>query len=164
MKVIANLVIGSDGSTTSNNSSAGLSSKLDRERFHQLRKGAGAILIGGNSARNEPYSSTPVPLFVISKSNKILEISSNEKARILNESPKDAINTIRKLGFTTLLFEGGPNLLLELINEIDELYVTISKKTGDGQVISFDGITRDFVMENKEEIEGEIFYTFKKMT
>ena len=163
MKIIANLVIGSDGSTTSNNSSKALSSKRDRERFHNLRKMADAILIGGNSARNEPYGSTPIPLFVISKSQSISEISSNEKAKIFNRNPKDAVDAIRKLGFKTLLFEGGPNLLLDLINEIDELYITISTATGDGQVISFDGITRNFVMEDKEDDNGEIFYTFKKM-
>jgi riboflavin biosynthesis pyrimidine reductase len=163
VKIIANLVIGADGSTTSNSSSKGLSSKADRERFHALRKSADAILIGGNSARNEPYSVTPIPLFVISKSRDISEVSANEKCEILNVDPKTALEIIRVKGFETLLIEGGPNLLLELIGEINELFITISTATGDGQVISFDGITRNFVMEDKEEVDGEIFYTFKKM-
>ena len=51
----------------------------------------------------------------------------------------------------------------EIIDLVDHLYITISNKTGDGQAISFDGLTRNFVMEDKEVIEDETFYKFKKL-
>jgi riboflavin biosynthesis pyrimidine reductase len=59
-----------------------------------------------------------------------------------------------------VLIEGGPNLLLNLINFVDELYITIANRYGDGQIVSFDGLTREFIMEEMEKIEGEIFYRF----
>ena len=73
MRVLANLVLGSDGSTTLDGSSKALSSASDRKRFHELRTLASAILIGGNTARTEPYASTPVPLVVVTRSGEIPE-------------------------------------------------------------------------------------------
>ena len=162
MTILANLVIGQDGSTTLNGSSTGLSSKVDRERFHKLRIGVDVILIGGNTARNEPYESTPLPLIVISRSNEIAEISQNPDHVIINLEPLAAVEQA-KARFENIIFEGGPNLLLTILEKIDELYITISKQTGDGQVVSFDGLIRDFVMEEKNEIDGEIFYYFKRL-
>ena len=163
MTLIANLIIGADGSTSSDGNSKNLSSSEDRARFHKLRKQSKAIVIGGETARKEPYKSTPLPLYVISRKEKISELEGNNLASIINGDPSIFITKLKNEISGNILFEGGPNLLLELIEEIDELYVTISTATGDGQVISFDGITRDFVMEDKEEVDGEIFYTFKKM-
>jgi hypothetical protein len=64
-RVAANLVIGADGSTTRGGSSRGLSFEADRQRFHQLRGEFDVILVGGNTARSEPYSKTPIPLIVL---------------------------------------------------------------------------------------------------
>jgi riboflavin biosynthesis pyrimidine reductase len=161
MSVMANLVIGIDGSTSRGGSSKALSSQEDRRRFHELRKRANAILIGGETARNEPYENAPLPLIVISRSNEITEISQNPDYEIINLEPLAAVEQAKKR-FENIIVEGGPNLLLKIIEKIDELYITISKQTGDGQIMSFDGITRDFIMENKEEVDGEIFYYFKK--
>ena len=160
MTVLANLVIGLDGSTTSAGSSAKLSSQEDRRRFNELRKRADVILIGGETARKEPYQKTPVPLVVTSKFKEILEINLNEKAEIVNIAPVSSIKYAREKYGETILIEGGPNFLLEVIDEVDELYITISSKNGDGQVVSFDGLTRNFIMEDMEKIDQEIFYKF----
>ena len=160
MTVLANLVIGLDGSTTSAGSSAKLSSQEDRRRFNELRKRADVILIGGETARKEPYQKTPVPLVVTSKFKEILEINLNEKAEIVNIAPVSSIKYAREKYGETILIEGGPNFLLEVIGEVDELYITISSKNGDGQVVSFDGLTRNFIMEDMEKIDQEIFYKF----
>ncbi|MEN9735356.1 MAG: hypothetical protein RL129_66 [Actinomycetota bacterium] len=163
MSMMANLVIGIDGSTSSGGSSKALSSQEDRRRFHELRKRADAILIGGNTARNEPYENTPLPLVVISRSNEITEISQNPEHVIINLEPLAAVEQA-KARFENIIFEGGPNLLLKIIEKIDDLYITISKQTGDGQIVSFDGLTRDFVMEDKVEVDGETFYYFRRLT
>ena len=163
MSVRANLVIGADGSTSSDGSSKKLSSQEDRRRFHELRNGADFIFIGGNTARNEPYGKTNIPVVVVSKFKMISEISSNELVEIINENPTRALEmALRKYGENGIV-EGGPNLLLEIIDKIDELYITISTRTGDGQVVSFDGLTRNFVMEDMDKVEGEIFYKFKRL-
>jgi riboflavin biosynthesis pyrimidine reductase len=64
-QVIATLVVGSDGSTAKDGSSRGVTSTLDRARFLERRRHVDAILIGGNTARCEPYRKTPVPVVVI---------------------------------------------------------------------------------------------------
>lgn len=163
MTVLANLVIGLDGSTTSAGSSAKLSSQEDRRRFHELRKRVDVILIGGTTARNEPYQKTPVPLLIASKSKEISEINSNEIAEIINKDPVSSIKYAREKYGESILIEGGPNFLLEVIDEVDELYITISSKSGDGQIVSFDGLTRNFIMEGMEKIEEEIFYKFMRL-
>jgi riboflavin biosynthesis pyrimidine reductase len=162
MTVRANLVIGADGSTAASGSSKQLSSPEDRKRFHELRKGSNFILIGGNTARNEPYLSTPIPLIVVSKSSQINEIKENPIHEILNLSPQDSLEIgIKKYG-PDVVIEGGPNFLIQIISKVDELFITISNRTGDGQVVSFDGLTRNFIMEDMEKIEGDIFYKFMK--
>jgi riboflavin biosynthesis pyrimidine reductase len=162
MPVIANLVIGQDGSTSVNGTSAKLSSPADRKRFHSLREQADVILIGGRTARLEPYQTTPKPLVVVSRQKIINEISSNKSAVIINSEPESALRIAQSKFGSSVLVECGPNLLLELIHLVDILYITISKQSGDGQQVSFDGLTRDFVMENMEKIDGEIFYEFRR--
>ena len=163
MTIFANLVIGQDGSTSVGGTSSGLSSQEDRRRFHELRSRVDAIFIGGSTARIEPYRNTPKPLVVVSKSENILEISENNLAEISNQEPIKALQYTQSKYGQNVLVEGGPNLLNEVIAIVDELYITISNKNGDGQLVSFDGLTRDFIMEDMENIEGEIFYRFKRL-
>ena len=163
MPLYANLVIGQDGSTTRNGTSKNLSSAEDRKRFHQLRSGVEAIVIGGKTARLEPYAQTPAPLYVISRAREIKEIEANHQAKILNQDPKLAIKELKEKYPTKILFEGGAELLNEIIDLVDQLHITISKAIGDGQLVSFDGLTRDFVMEDKEDIDGETFYIFRRL-
>ena len=68
MSVVATLVVGSDGSTSKESRSAGISSPEDRKAFLQRRREVDVIIVGGNTARHEPYNRTPVPLVVISRS------------------------------------------------------------------------------------------------
>ena len=163
MVLHANLVIGADGSTTKLGSSKGLSSVVDRQRFHALRSKAQALIIGGNTARNEPYLKTELPLFVISRQKEIAEIAANPLAKILNQDPITAVADLKNQYTTMLLFEGGAELLNEIIKLVDVLHITLSGQSGDGQRISFDGLTRDFVMDNKEIIVDDTFLTFKRL-
>ena len=94
--VMANLVMGSDGSTTLEGSSKTLSSPQDRLRFHELRAQASAILIGGNTARNEPYATTPLPLVVISRTGNIPEsVLANPLLHLWQLDPVSAIQRAR---------------------------------------------------------------------
>lgn len=162
MTIYANLVIGQDGSTTNGGKSSGLSSQEDRRRFHNLRNKVDVIFIGGRTARTEPYKRTPKPLVIVSRSEKVVEVAENDLAEISNQTPLEALKYAQNKFGENILVEGGPNLLNEVISIVDELYITISMKTGDGQIVSFDGLTRDFIMEDMEKIDGEIFYRFKR--
>ena len=160
MRVLANLVLGSDGSTTLDGSSKALSSTTDRKRFHELRALASAILIGGNTARTEPYATTPVPLVVITRSDNIpVSVRQNTKANIWQLDP---ISAIKKAGDEfggNILVEGGMNLIQELLiaNQIDELYLTLSNKSGGENVYDLNALTRDFTVESSEKVDSETF-------
>ena len=160
MSILANLVLGSDGSTTLDGSSKSLSSAEDRKRFHELRAQASVILIGGNTARTEPYAQTPVPLIVISKSGDIPDsVRKNSIAQIWDLDPINAAEKAQKEFGGNLLVEGGMNLIQELLvaNKIDELYLTLSKKSGGENVYDLSALTREFTVESSEKIEGETF-------
>ena len=73
------LVIGADGSLVKKGSSREISSTADRQRFLALRRGFDAIVIGGQTARMEPYERTPIPLIILSRS---LAKHANPKAEI----------------------------------------------------------------------------------
>jgi dihydrofolate reductase len=160
MSILANLVLGSDGSTTLEGSSKSLSSAEDRKRFHELRAQASVILIGGNTARTEPYAQTPVPLIVISKSGDIPDsVRRNSMAQIWDLDPISAVEKAANQFGGNLLVEGGMNLIQELLiaNKIDELYLTLSKKSGGENVYDLSALTREFTVESSEKIEGETF-------
>ena len=160
MRVLANLVLGSDGSTTLDGSSKALSSASDRKRFHELRALASVILIGGNTARTEPYASTPVPLVVITRSGEIPEsVRSNPKARIWELDQVSAANRAGEEFGGNILVEGGMRLVQELLiaNQIDELYLTLSNKSGGENVYDLSALTRDFTVESSEKVDGETF-------
>jgi riboflavin biosynthesis pyrimidine reductase len=160
MSVLANLVLGSDGSTSLDGSSKSLSSTEDRRRFHELRTRASAILIGGNTARSEPYATTPVPLVVITRSGNIPEsVRGNPKAQIWELDPVSAIEKAQKEFGGDVLVEGGIGLVEELLlrNQIDELYLSLSKKSGGENVYDLSALTRDFTVESSEKIDGETF-------
>ncbi|MEN9325122.1 MAG: hypothetical protein RL414_876, partial [Actinomycetota bacterium] len=78
--VLATIVVGVDGSTTVGGSSAGLSTYGDRQRFQRLRKRADLIVIGGNTARTEPYAQTPCRLLVLSHQPLPEKIADNPHA------------------------------------------------------------------------------------
>ena len=86
MRVTVTLVVGADGSTTKNGNSAGVSNTVDRTAFLARRRNADCIIIGGNTARTEPYHRTPVPVIVISKS-LINPLADNRLAHCWNLSP-----------------------------------------------------------------------------
>ena len=160
MSVLANLVLGSDGSTSLDGSSKSLSSTEDRRRFHELRAQASVILIGGNTARNEPYAQTPVPLVVITRSGQIPEsVRANPNAHIWELDPISAVDNARKEFGECVLVEAGMSLIQELLvaNKIDELYLTLSKISGGENVYDLSGLTREFTVESSEKIDGETF-------
>ena len=161
-RVAANLILGSDGSTTLAGSSAGLSFPADRVRFHYLRQAFAAILIGGNTSRHEPYTSTPLPLIVISHDPLPERLRGNEKARAWDLPLSVAVE--RATGeFGDLLIESGPALLKEAIREglIQELFLTISEKAGGGGLIDPVELTRGTVLLSSEAVPGGQFLHYR---
>ena len=96
MVIRANFIVGQDGSSTHNGSSIGLSNKIDKERFRRLRTECDVVVIGGNTARNEPYKNLNKPLVVITSSKNTL-IDGKTNYLQLNQPLEEAI-TIIKIG------------------------------------------------------------------
>ena len=165
IRVAANLVIGADGSTTFNGSSRGLSFPADRLRFHQLRAEFHAILIGGNTAKNEPYGKTPLPLIVLSHHPLPALIKANERAVLWDLSLPVAI-TRAKQEYGDLLVEAGPKLLSAALRLglLTELFVTISPATpGENQIDlnEFIAGAEEISRESIDDAPGALFLHYR---
>ena len=167
----ANLIVGKDGSTTVAGSSTPLSTDEDRRRFHQLRTDSDLILIGGNTARREPYKRTPIPLYILTHT-KVRLAPKNQLAKQFTMTPAQIINEISnnfppqdsKAGIR-LLVEAGPKLLQQMIDQslIDQLYLSINlEKTGDNQ-ISIEALTSTFKLITTEVISACEFRYYQRL-
>ena len=115
MRVTITLVVGADGSTSKDGNSAGVSSAVDRSAFLSRRRSADCILIGGNTARTEPYHRTPVPVVVISKS-LINPLADNRLAHCWNLSPEDALDRASRTFGPNIHVEAGVGIIRQLVD------------------------------------------------
>jgi riboflavin biosynthesis pyrimidine reductase len=148
----------------------GLSTDEDRRRFHELRSKNDLILIGGNTARREPYKRTPIPLYILTHTKVRLQ-PKNQLAKQFALSPIEIINELKssfnpeQSGPINLLVEAGPALLKQMIDEglIDNLYLTINQeKTGDNQIV-LTQLTKGFELIKGENIPPCDFLFYKKL-
>ncbi len=169
--VSANLIVGIDGSTTANGSSMGLSNDEDRQRFHQLRGKSDLILIGGNTARREPYKRTPIPLYILTHSKVKLQ-PKNQLAKQFQLTPKQLLEEVGSKFESSselpikLLVEAGPKLLLEMISQslVDYLYLTVSlNKKGENKV-DIDELIKDFRLVRNETKKDYEFRYYEKLS
>ena len=161
--IVGNLLLSHAGRAVREGSSKALSFPADRRRFHQLRSQADLILIGGNTARNEPYGTTPVPLLVLSRSALAPSIASNHHASVLNSSLAQALSHIDH-GFRSILLEAGPSLIKEALEAklIDTFYLTISNTEGDADAPRYDlsSALGTYVLIEEEPVDGGTFFTY----
>ena len=160
MSVVATLVVGSDGSTSKESRSAGVSSPEDRKAFLQRRREVDVIIVGGNTARHEPYNRTPVPLVVISRS-LVNPVQGNHLALFWNCSPMTAIEKARALFGEKILIEGGISMINELIanKAIDQLELSVTPATGGEDTIDINHLLSHFSTINKRVESGTVFYS-----
>lgn len=165
--VTANLIVGHDGSTTLNGSSTALSTEADRLRFHQLRDHQELIIIGGNTARREPYKRTPIPLYILTHAKVRLQ-PKNQLAKQFQLSPAQLLTEISnnfqsQTSPINVLVEAGPKLLMQMIDQtlIDFLHLTINlRKQGENQ-ISISELVKNFELSESEVIEDCEFRKYK---
>ena len=159
MSISASLVVGCDGSTTKSNSSIGISSPADRAAFLARRRTFDAIIIGGNTARNEGYSRTPVPLVIISHS-PISPIPENELAHLWNMPISDAIKRADKEFGANILIEAGASIVKELLdsNLIDSFFLTVTPASDGENLIDWQNILKKFTHVEKSETDGTLFF------
>jgi len=160
VSIVATLVVGSDGSTSKESRSAGVSSVADRQVFLQRRREVDCIIIGGNTARHEPYNRTPVPLVVISRS-LVNPVRGNHLALLWNCSPVQAVEKARKQFGDKILIEGGISMINELIDHgvIDQLELSVTPASGGDERIDWKELLARFSHCTSREVEGTTFYS-----
>lgn len=164
VRVRANLVVGSDGATTLNGRSAGLSSANDRNRFHAMRAEFDVIVIGGKTAITEPYRKTPIPLVVVSHNPLIPESLTTHPALYWWQiSPAAAIAKCLAEFGSRVLIEGGPNFLLAALPEINEFAITRTKISGGENKVDLVKLLTEFALVSEEVLTDEIFQIFKRV-
>ena len=155
-KVRANLLVAANGATTFEGSSRKLSPKADRVRFHELRRQADILLIGGNTFRNEPYLGLSIPVFVSTRSPNKHDKSPN--VEFFKLSPLQLVMKTKEK-YHSILVEGGANFLMELISAlaIDELLITRVERSGDENFFDEELLTKKYRRILRSEVEGAIF-------
>ena len=167
----ANLIVGKDGSTTKSGSSIGLSTDEDRNRFKALRDRSDLILIGGNTARGEPYKRTPIPLYILTHTKVRLQ-PKNQLAKQFVLTPLQMIEEIstnfknKQVSPIHLLIEAGPTLLQLMISQglVDHLYLTVNLQEVGENPISISELTKGFELISSEDIPPCQFNYYKKLT
>jgi riboflavin biosynthesis pyrimidine reductase len=127
-----------------------------------LRKEFGAILIGGNTARNEPYSKTPIPLIVVSSRALSGSALTNPLALLWDLPLPAAIGRATEL-YGDLLIEAGPVLVKAALAEglLTELYLTISDSIGGENPIAAAELTAGASEISREKVEGGLFLHYR---
>ncbi len=158
MAVFASLVVGADGSTTKGGNSRAITSGADRTAFLARRRNADFLLIGGETARAEPYHRTPVPV-VISSRSMINSLADNRLAYWWNLSPTAALaKGVKKFG-ENVLVESGPTIIDDLIRSraLDGIYLSITAVTGGEKPIDIAALLANFTEIDRKEIDGTQF-------
>ena len=160
MSIVATLVVGADGSTSKESRSAGVSSPADRKVFLQRRREVDCIIIGGNTARHEPYNRTPVPLVVISRS-LVNPVQGNHLASLWNCSPIQAVEKARTQFGQNILIEGGITMIKELMdhNVIDRIELSVTPALGGEDRIDWKALIARFAHCQSREVDGTYFYS-----
>lgn len=163
MTVTVTLVTGADGSTSKGGTSAGVSSAADRTAFLARRRAADCILIGGNTARTEPYQRTPVPVVVISRA-LINPLANNRLAHCWNLSPEKALDRAIKTFGPQVHVEAGASIIQELLDagRIDALELSITEVVGGEDKINLDLLLNYFSRKSERVIDGTRFISAQR--
>lgn len=157
MSIIATIVVGADGSSSIGGSSTGITSAADRAAFLQRRRLVDCIIVGGNTARNEPYSKTPVPLVIVSRQ----EHPNLPAAHVWNLDPEDALDKARQEFGENILIEGGAYFITYMLekNLIDVLELSVTSATGGADVFDYKKFLSLAQSFSKKVVSDTTFYT-----
>ncbi len=163
MTVTVTLVTGSDGSTSKGGNSAGVSSAADRTSFLARRRAADCILIGGNTARTEPYQRTHVPVIVISRS-LINPLTNNRLAHCWNLTPVKGLDRAIKTFGPNVHVEAGASIIDELLSagRIDALELSITQVSDGEDKIDLAQLLTYFSQHTEKTVDGTRFISARK--
>lgn len=134
-----NMVSTVDGAATGESGRSGsINNAVDKVVFDHLRATADVVVVGAGTARAEGYGPAGTPMVVVSRSGE-LPPRLRSAPGVTVERADDPVAFRRSLverGWTTILCEGGPSLLRDLLaaGVVDELCSTTVPRLvgGDG--------------------------------
>ncbi len=114
-------------------------------------------MIGGNTARNEPYSKTPVPLVVISRQAH----PNLPAAHVWNLDPKEALHKANQEFGESILIEGGAAFISYLLeqNLIDVLELSVTPASGGADIFDYKKYLSLAQSVTQSVLSDTIFYT-----
>ena len=157
MTVIASLVVGSNGATSLDGRSSGLSTAADRTRFLERHRSAAAFIIGKKSATIESYAASQVPIFIFTRSTQQLSLAHPLMQQVTVDRNLAEITQLIDLRITgDIVVEAGVSLLRALIDVgvVDILELSISPIEGDGDFINVEELLSHFVVVSDYEVDG----------
>jgi riboflavin biosynthesis pyrimidine reductase len=129
----------------------------------QRRRGADCIIIGGNTARTEPYQRTPVPVVVLSRA-LINPLTGNRLAHCWNLSPVKALDKAIEAFGSRVHIEAGATVLEELVaaGRIDELELSITAVTDGEDKLDVEKFLTHFAIIKDQSLDGTRFISAVK--
>lgn len=124
-----NMVGTVDGAATGDSGRSGsINNAVDKVVFDHLRATADVVVVGAGTARTEDYGPADRPMVVVSRSGRLPDRLRGVED-VFVEPLGDAVTFRESLverGWTTILCEGGPSLLRDLLaaGVVDELCTT----------------------------------------
>jgi len=157
VSIIATIVVGADGSSTIGGSSTEVTSAADRATFLERRRLVDCIIIGGNTARNEPYSKTPVPLVIVSRQAH----PNLPAAHVWNLDPKDALAKAGREFGEKILIEGGAAFISYLLehNLVDVLELSVTTAIGGADIFDYKKFLSLAQSVTQSVVSDTTFYT-----
>lgn len=155
LSLIASLVVGGNSATTVHGDSRRLRTPEDRERFLALRAAPeiSLILVGGQSAKTEPYRSAPHPIAIFSRGH-IGEIP----------SLRTYIESLSHEFPGTILCEGGVTLFHLLLREdlIDRAFISRVPIAGDGHYLDENLLREKLTCISSETLNQTTFEKYER--
>jgi riboflavin biosynthesis pyrimidine reductase len=157
MTVIASLVVGSNGASSLEGRSHGLSTQADRARFLARHRSASAFIIGKKSAAIESYSASRVPIFIFTRSTERLNLPHPLMQQVTVDRNLAEITQLIDLRIEgDIVVEAGASLLAALIDVgvIEILELSISPIAGDGDFINLTELLSSFEILSDLDVDG----------
>lgn len=158
MALIASFVVGSNGATTVGSLSRPLSTPADRARFLTRHRSAGAFIIGKKSAQLENYSSSEVPIFVLTRKSDALSFPHPlmQQVTIRDGELHSIARKIDQRIDGDVIIEAGVTLLTAMIDAgaVDLLELTLSPVAGDGNFVEVEDILAKFEYTEAAAADG----------
>ena len=156
--LLVNMIATADGRATIAGRTAPIANRADYELFHALRTRVDAVMVGAETVRVEGYGAMEPPAVLVTRSARVpgdvgLLRAPGNRVVVLTPSPDaelppceasveylraplaEGVPRLRtELGFESVLCEGGPQLLGDLLRAglVDELHLVIATKLAGG--------------------------------